>query len=105
MNVTVFVVSEALFFIRKIELRSQQQNGSLYKFLKKLFFHLHFPLFNYYLILLMHLLLFPFFLPSTGRSFHTMTKSSRQQTLTVMAVALCLSLATAQTFEYSRGRP
>ncbi|XP_069977611.1 uncharacterized protein [Penaeus vannamei] len=32
-----------------------------------------------------------------------MTKSSRQQTLTVMAVALCLSLATAQTFEYSRG--
>ncbi|XP_037779287.1 uncharacterized protein LOC119575802 isoform X2 [Penaeus monodon] len=32
-----------------------------------------------------------------------MARSFRQQTLTVMAVALCLSLATAQTFEYSRG--
>ncbi|XP_063610296.1 uncharacterized protein LOC134784220 [Penaeus indicus] len=32
-----------------------------------------------------------------------MARSFRQQTLTVMAIALCLSLATAQTFEYSRG--
>ncbi|XP_063610286.1 uncharacterized protein LOC134784210 [Penaeus indicus] len=32
-----------------------------------------------------------------------MVRSFRQQTMTVMTIALCLSLATAQTFQYSRG--
>ncbi|XP_042891384.1 pro-corazonin-like [Penaeus japonicus] len=32
-----------------------------------------------------------------------MARSFRQQTMVMLAIALCLSLATAQTFQYSRG--